>query len=137
MHVINIPLDILLPTRQFQWCHHYLVSPKINYFHSKCLFCKTVTLHKSIICTNEQRNKFRQIDNCTITTIVSYVVACRSIRESRLYIYCYKDRYFDNNIIIIINNSICLRHISSNKTIQRRITLYMNIQITLKYKIET
>ena len=40
-------------------------------------------------------------------------------------------------IIIIINNSICLRHISSNKTIQSRITLYMNIQITLKYKIET
>ena len=35
-------------------------------------------------------------------------------------------------IIIIINNSICLRHISSNKTVQRRITLYMNIQITLK-----
>ena len=40
-------------------------------------------------------------------------------------------------IIIIINNSICLHHISSNKTIQSRITLYMNIQITLKYKIET
>ena len=36
------------------------------------------------------------------------------------------------DIIIIINNSICLRHISSNKTIQKRITLYMNIQITLK-----
>jgi len=38
-----------------------------------------------------------------------------------------------NNIIIIYNNnkySIYLRHISSNKTIQRRITIYMNIQIT-------
>ena len=34
--------------------------------------------------------------------------------------------------VLIINNSICLCHISSNKTIQRRITLYMNIQITLK-----
>ena len=32
----------------------------------------------------------------------------------------------------IINNSICLRRISSNKTIQRRITLYRNIHITLK-----
>ena len=34
------------------------------------------------------------------------------------------------NIIIIlyvINNSICLRHISSNKPIQKRITLYSNI----------
>ena len=28
--------------------------------------------------------------------------------------------------------SISLRHISSNKTIQRRIILYMNIQVTLK-----
>ena len=37
-------------------------------------------------------------------------------------------------IIIIINNSICLRHISSNKTIQRRITLYRNLDITLKLK---
>ena len=37
-----------------------------------------------------------------------------------------------HHMIIIINNSICLRHISSNKTIQRRITVYMNIQITLK-----
>ena len=35
-------------------------------------------------------------------------------------------------LIIIINNSICLRHISSNKTIQSRITLYKNIQISLK-----
>ncbi len=35
-------------------------------------------------------------------------------------------------VVIIINNCICLRHISSNKTIQRRITLYRNIQITLK-----
>ena len=37
-------------------------------------------------------------------------------------------------IIIIINKSICLRHISSNKTIQRRITRCMNIQITLNKK---
>ena len=35
-------------------------------------------------------------------------------------------------IIIIINNSICLRHISSNKTIQRHVTHYLNIQISLK-----
>ena len=34
-------------------------------------------------------------------------------------------KYNNNN-----KYSICLRHISSNKTIQRRITLYMNIQIT-------
>ena len=40
--------------------------------------------------------------------------------------------YGDIIIIIIINNSTCLRHISGNKTIQRRITLYMNIQITSK-----
>ena len=36
----------------------------------------------------------------------------------------------DNNIIIYNKYSICLRHISSNQTIQRRIILYMNIQIT-------
>ena len=37
---------------------------------------------------------------------------------------------YNNNIII--NNTIYLRHISSNKTIQRRITLYRSIQITVK-----
>ena len=41
----------------------------------------------------------------------------------------------DNMLTIIIKNSICLRHISSNKTIQRRIALYRNLQSTLK-KIE-
>ena len=41
-----------------------------------------------------------------------------------------KVNWLIHNYIIIINNSICLCHISSNKTIQnqRRITLYMNIQ---------
>ena len=34
------------------------------------------------------------------------------------------------NKIYINKYSICLRHISSNKTTQRRITLYMNIKIT-------
>ena len=37
----------------------------------------------------------------------------------------FTSQYNNNN-----KYSIYLRHISSNKTIQRRITLYMNIQIT-------
>ena len=59
------------------------------------------------------------------------------ISSAQWFTFSYKpqrktcDNNTNNNII---NSSICLRHISSNKTIQRRITLYSNTQITLKLK---
>ena len=38
----------------------------------------------------------------------------------------------NHKVRVIINNCICLRHISSNKTVPMRITLCRTIEITLK-----